>query len=85
METMKLFAVIRTHGDAWDDSLRLEEQPEWNAHAHFMNGLQKEGFIVFGGPLEGKPMYCLSFDQTGRRRFKSAFKAIPGPAGTSFG
>jgi hypothetical protein len=53
MKIMKLFAVIRTRGYAWDPFLRLEEQPEWDAHAAFMNGLHKDGFIVLGGPLEG--------------------------------
>ena len=52
---MKLFAVIRTRGGAWRPSVALESQPDWDAHASFMNGLQKEGFIVVGGPLEGTP------------------------------
>jgi uncharacterized protein YciI len=50
---MKLFAVIRSRGDAWNPSLRLEEQPDWGAHASFMNRLERQGFIVLGGPLEG--------------------------------
>jgi uncharacterized protein YciI len=33
----------------------LEEQEEWASHAAFMNALQTEGFVVFGGPLEGTP------------------------------
>jgi hypothetical protein len=33
----------------------LEDQPEWDAHASFMNGLHREGFIVLGGPLEDTP------------------------------
>ena len=52
---MQLFAVIRTRGAAWNAALRLEDQPEWDAHASFMNGLQREGFIVLGGPLEETP------------------------------
>ena len=54
-EIMKLFAIIRTRGHAWNASLRLEEQPGWDAHASFMNGLHREGFIVLGGPLEDTP------------------------------
>jgi uncharacterized protein YciI len=49
---MQIFAVIRTRGHAWNASLRLEEQPEWDAHASFMNGIHREGFIILGGPLE---------------------------------
>ena len=48
-----LFAVVRTRGPAWDSSRPLEGQPEWPAHAAFMNGLQADGFVVLGGPLEG--------------------------------
>jgi hypothetical protein len=49
----RLFAVIRTRGPAWQESRPLEGQPDWPAHAAFMNGLAKEGFVVVGGPLEG--------------------------------
>jgi uncharacterized protein YciI len=49
---VKLFAVIRTRGNDWDQSLRLEQQPDWGGHALFMDGLASEGFIVMGGPLE---------------------------------
>jgi hypothetical protein len=49
----KLFAVIRTHGPAWQDSRPLEGQADWAGHALFMNALAKEGFAILGGPLEG--------------------------------
>src|SRR5271165_5784065 len=52
---MELFAVIRAQGAAWQQSAPLESQRYWDAHASFMNGLQKEGFIVVGGPLEDTP------------------------------
>jgi uncharacterized protein YciI len=48
-----LFAVIRSRGAAWNDSLPLEEQVEWRPHAGFMNDLRDGGFVVLGGPLEG--------------------------------
>ncbi len=47
-----LFAVIRSRGGAWQASRPLEKQEGWDAHAAFMNSLEKEGFIVLGGPLE---------------------------------
>jgi uncharacterized protein YciI len=31
----------------------MEEQVEWRAHAAFMNALEREGFVLLGGPLEG--------------------------------
>jgi uncharacterized protein YciI len=51
----RLFAVIRSRGPAWNDAQALEGQAEWTAHAAFMNGLHKDGFVVLGGPLEGTP------------------------------
>jgi len=48
-----LFAVIRSRGPAWDHSRPMEGQQEWQAHAAFMDGLEAEGFVVLGGPLEG--------------------------------
>ena len=55
MESPKLYAVIRTRGDAWQSALPLEEQLDWSTHAAFMNGLQREGFVILGGPLEETP------------------------------
>lgn len=49
----KIFAVTRKSGPRWDASRGLEAQEGWTTHAAFMNGLQSEGFVVLGGPLEG--------------------------------
>jgi uncharacterized protein YciI len=49
----RIFAVVRTRGKVWDDSLPLEGQREWKAHAAFMDGLHAEGFALLVGPLEG--------------------------------
>jgi len=51
----QLFAVVRTRGPAWDDKRRMEDQPDWEAHAVFMNGLHASGFLLLAGPLEGTP------------------------------
>ncbi|HEY2032416.1 MAG TPA: hypothetical protein VGH02_01885 [Rhizomicrobium sp.] len=55
----RLFFILRTRGANWDREKALEEQPDWNTHADFMNDLAKEGFIVLGGPLEGTPNVLL--------------------------
>ena len=52
---MNLFAVIRTRGSAWQPSLPMEGQADWDVHASFMNARQSEGFVLLGGPLEGTP------------------------------
>ena len=49
----RLFAVIRSYGDAWQASEPIEGQVAWDSHASFMNALEKKGFVVLGGPLEG--------------------------------
>lgn len=51
----KVFAVLRTHGPDWDESKRLEDQPDWPAHAAFMDALHADRFAVLVGPLEGVP------------------------------
>jgi uncharacterized protein YciI len=43
--------VVHRSGPQWDPSRPVEEQPDWPAHASFMNGLVDDGFIVLGGPL----------------------------------
>ena len=48
-----LFALIHSRGPSWNHTVTMEEQPDWNAHAKFMDDLVDEGFIVLGGPLEG--------------------------------
>jgi uncharacterized protein YciI len=47
-----MFLVVATRsGPEWDSSRPLEEQPDWSAHASFMDALVESGFIVLGGPL----------------------------------
>ena len=50
-----MFAVTRMRGRAWDATQGLEGQTDWRAHADFMVALQRAGFVVLGGPLEGTP------------------------------
>ena len=74
---MKLFAVIRTRGEAWIPSLGLAEQPEWDTHASFMNDLQKEGLIVLGGPLEDSPDVLLIFRSSGPEEIRTRLEDDP--------
>ena len=57
----RLFALIQSRGPAWNHALPMEEQPEWSAHAAFMDRLVDEGFIALGGPLEGSSDVLLIF------------------------
>src|SRR5437660_4800205 len=51
--TEQLFLVTRSRGPRWDDSRPMEKQEEWPAHAEFMNSLERDGFVVLGGPISG--------------------------------
>lgn len=48
---MPYFAVIVARGDAWDWSIPLRGQAQWEEHAAFMDALAEERFILAGGPL----------------------------------
>jgi hypothetical protein len=50
----RLFAVMRTRGARWNPAEPLEGQDDWRGHADFMNALVAEGFVLLGGPLDGK-------------------------------
>ena len=50
----QLFVVVRRRGAAWRQGLPLEGQPEWDAHARFMDALVDDGFVLLGGPLEDR-------------------------------
>ena len=48
---MPYFVLIRERSSGWDWTLPMRRQPEWEAHATFLDALETEGFIVAGGPL----------------------------------
>lgn len=48
---MPHFVVIIERGDAWDWSLPMRRQQQWDEHAAFMDALAEERFILAGGPL----------------------------------
>jgi hypothetical protein len=51
------FAVMRTTGPAWDSGQDIDGQPEWTAHAVFMDALVEDGFIVLGGPVADRTRF----------------------------
>ena len=48
---MKTFVVLSTAGVHRDLAKDTREQPFWDEHAAFIDGLVEEGFILLGGPL----------------------------------
>ena len=55
----------------------LEAQPAWPAHAAFMNGLEAEGFVVLGGPLEGTSEVLLIVRAENDAEIRSRLAADP--------
>jgi uncharacterized protein YciI len=45
-----LFLVFRDPGPSWVPGVPSRQQPLWDKHAVFMDGLFEEGRIVLGGP-----------------------------------
>ncbi len=73
----ELFAVILIHGTAWQASRSLEEQEDWEAHRSFMNALEKEGFVLLGGPLKGTHDVILIFRATTAEEIVDRLSADP--------
>jgi uncharacterized protein YciI len=73
----RLFAVIRSHGAAWQPSRSMEDQEDWEGHASFMNALEKEGFILLGGPLEGTNEVLLLIRATSADEIVESLSADP--------
>ena len=73
----KVFAVTRKRGPRWDASRDLEAQEGWTTHAAFMNGLQSEGFVVLGGPLESTNEILLIIRAEDEAEIRSRLAADP--------
>ena len=74
---MKLFAVVRTRGSAWQQSVPVEQQPGWDVHATFMDRLHQQGFVVLGGPLEGTSDVLLIVRASTPEEIERRFAADP--------
>jgi uncharacterized protein YciI len=48
---VEYYLVERAKGSAWDHTRPRREQPGWDEHAAFMDGLAEDGFVVLGGPV----------------------------------
>lgn len=45
------FLVRRARGPEWNHDVPRREQPGWDDHAAFMDGLVDDGFVFLGGPI----------------------------------
>lgn len=48
---MKTIAVFLHRGAGWNPALAVREQPWWDEHARFMDGLFEDGVVRLGGPF----------------------------------
>jgi hypothetical protein len=80
----QLFAVMRTRGSAWNDSVPMDQQVDWRRHADFMNELEVRDIAVLAGPLDGTRDVLLVFraedEARGRGAAGRGLLECPGPA-----
>ena len=50
-ESATYYAVIRDHGENWNNALPMRQQEQWDEHARFMEALAGDGFVVLGGMI----------------------------------
>jgi uncharacterized protein YciI len=74
---MMFHVVVHRSGPQWDPSLPLEEQSGWPAHASFMDGLVKEGFIVLGGPLADEHRVVHAVEAESEDAVRATFASDP--------
>jgi uncharacterized protein YciI len=58
-------------------ALAAREEPDWNAHASFMNAVQKEGFVVVGGPMEDSAEVLLIIRANSAEEIRDRLAADP--------
>jgi uncharacterized protein YciI len=49
-----VFAVTTARGPNWLHDCGIREQPAWDEHARFFDGLVERGIVVLGGPIRSK-------------------------------
>jgi uncharacterized protein YciI len=74
---MANFAVTLVHGPAWDRSLPIRQQQDWDEHAAFMDGLVADGFLIIGGPVSGGERTLHAVEAAGEDEVRARFGADP--------
>lgn len=72
-----LFVVVLGRGASYQNAHPLEAQKDWEEHRRFMNDLERERFVVLGGPLEGTNEVLLIFHATGPEEIRSRLADDP--------
>lgn len=74
---MAIFAVTMGCGPGWDPSRPRREQPDWDAHAAFMDGLVDDGFVLLGGPLDDDERVLLVVEAADENEIEARLAADP--------
>jgi uncharacterized protein YciI len=75
--SQNLFLATRSRGPRWDDAQPMEAQDQWTAHANFMDALEREGFVVLGGPIVGTRDVLLVIRATSAEEIESRLAEDP--------
>lgn len=71
------FAVMREPGRSWISGLPLRQQPMWEEHAAFMNGLAEDRFVLLGGPLGESGSALLIFEAGSEDQIRVCLESDP--------
>ena len=74
---MATFAVRLIHGPGWDPLRPIREQPGWDAHAAFMDGLVDDGFLIIGGPIGDGAQTLHAVDAANENEVRARFAEDP--------
>jgi uncharacterized protein len=77
---MAMFAVTTARGPNWRDDGGIREQPAWDAHAQFFDGLVTQGVVVLGGPISSTnadDVALLAVEAADEDELRSIFGADP--------
>jgi uncharacterized protein len=77
---MAMFAVTTAKGPKWSEERGIREQPGWDEHAQFFDGLVARGVIVLGGPIgsqDGGDVALLAVEAADEEELRSLFGKDP--------
>ena len=74
---MAVFAVTMVWGPGRDPTRPRREQPGWDEHAAFMDGLVEDGTVILGGPVGDGTDVLLAVEAADEDELRAVFAADP--------
>lgn len=77
---MGVFAVRTAKGPEWVAGRDIREQPGWDEHAAFFDGLVEEGVVIIGGPIgsdDDEDVALIAVDCADERELRYTFARDP--------